>query len=421
MTVLTVRERDRLPIGGLARVLSHEDAATLARLSRSSILPSRAFSWEHQAIRFGPFCGVLRIGNLTIEVLPKVVTKFGADDEARGTLIAMLRAAGELSALPVGTAPLGLQRLHLLDVFIIDFCERVNALLRRGAVRSYIAREENLVSARGRIHLTVHVRRNLFDRSHIFCRYEEFSVNNPHNQALKAVLARLLNHAVAAETKGAVNALLRRMEDVSNQPPSALHLARLRFDRLTRPWQPLFERAAWFLKGMYPDVRAGASDNICLVFDMERLFEAYVGVLIRRSWRATGAEVKLQGPRRYFANATRGRAFEMRPDATVLTDRRLMRIYDAKWKRLDGAAPNWGIAREDIYQMASYASGYDCQHISLLYPCDGQTGPGLVETFQLADVHASRVDVFALDLQALVRGAPLPAELGPQPAQSSEV
>ena len=111
----------------------------------------------------------------------------------------------------------------------------------------------------------------------------------------------------------------------------------------------------------------------------------------------------------------------MRPDATVLTDRRPMRIYDTKWKRLDGAALNWGIAREDIYQMASYASGYDCQHISLLYPCDGQVGSGLVDTFELSGVHASRVDVFALDLEALVRGAPLPAGLGPQPAQSSEV
>jgi 5-methylcytosine-specific restriction enzyme subunit McrC len=66
MTVLTVRERDRLPIGEPGRGLRHEHAATLAKLSR--ILPSRAFSWEHQAIRLGPYCGVMRIGDLTIEV-----------------------------------------------------------------------------------------------------------------------------------------------------------------------------------------------------------------------------------------------------------------------------------------------------------------------------------------------------------------
>jgi 5-methylcytosine-specific restriction enzyme subunit McrC len=412
MTVLTVRERDRLPIGSPGPGLAHEHAAALARLSH--VLPSRAFSWEHQAIRLGPYCGVMRIGDLTIEVLPKVPTKFGDHREARGILIAMLRAAGELSLSPVGTGPLGLQRFHLLDVFIIDFCERVNALLRRGAIRSYEAREENLVSARGRIHLSEHLRRNIFDRSHIFCRYDEFSADNPHNQALKAVLTRLFDYAVAAETKGAVNVLLRRMEDVSSQPPSAARLARLRFDRITKPWQPLFERAAWFLKGLYPDVRAGASENICLVFDMERLFEAYVGVLIRRSWRDSGTEVKLQGPRRYLATTNNVGAFEMRPDATVLMDGRPVRMYDAKWKKLDGTPANSGVSRDDIYQMTSYASGYDCRHISLLYPCDEQLAPGLVRTFNLSDVHASVVDVFALDLDSLVRGAPLPNGVSPQ-------
>jgi len=121
---------------------------------------------------------------------------------------------------------------------------------------------------------------------------------------------------------------------------------------------------------------------------------------------ATGAQVVLQGPRQHLANATGGAAFEMRPDAAALNDdRHPVRIYDVKWKRLDTVAANSGIAREDIYQMASYASGYDCRHISLLYPCDDQVNSGLVETFKISDVNATRVDVFTLDLQALVSGA----------------
>jgi 5-methylcytosine-specific restriction enzyme subunit McrC len=236
-----------LPIDSSGSGLSEAHAAALSRLS--SILPPGVFSWEHKAVRFGPYCGVLRAGDLTLEVLPKVSTKFGGDGETRGVLIAMLRSAGELSAMPVGTAPLGLQRLHLLDVFIIDFCNRVNELLRRGAIRAYETREENLVAARGRIHMTEHVRRNWFDRSRIFCRYDEFSADNPHNQALKAVLTRLLSHAACAEAKGAVNSLLRRLADVSSRPCSVASLANLTFDRFTRPWQSVFERMAQFLGG----------------------------------------------------------------------------------------------------------------------------------------------------------------------------
>jgi 5-methylcytosine-specific restriction enzyme subunit McrC len=266
---------------------------------------------------------------------------------------------------------------------------------------------------RGRINLSEDVRRNLFDRSHVFCQFDEFTADNVHNRALKAVLLRLLHFAVTTETKGVVNALLLRMADISTQAPSVARLERLRFDRITKVWQPVFNRAAQFLKGLYPDVRAGQSDNVCLLFDMERLFEAYVGVLIRRSWRGTGSEVMLQGPRHCFASAAAGEIFEMRPDAAVTEHGRCLRIYDTKWKRLDTSQRDLGISQGDIYQMASYASGYNCRHISLLYPRDDQVRAGLVETFELSDGRNSRVDVFALDLETLVGGAPLPEGLGP--------
>jgi 5-methylcytosine-specific restriction enzyme subunit McrC len=138
-----------------------------------------------------------------------------------------------------------------------------------------------------------------------------------------------------------------------------------------------------------------------------------VGVLIRRAWRSTGAEVRLQGPRHCFASAATDEVFEMRPDAAVLEDGQCMRIYDTKWKMLNTSKPDLGVSQGDIYQMASYASRYDCDQISLLYPREDQAAAGLLETFQLSDGRGSRVDVFALDLEALVRGGPLPNELGP--------
>jgi 5-methylcytosine-specific restriction enzyme subunit McrC len=103
----------------------------------------------------------------------------------------------------------------------------------------------------------------------------------------------------------------------------------------------------------------------------------------------------------------------MRPDAAVLEDGQCLRIYDTKWKMLNTSKPDLGVSQADIYQMASYASRYDCDQISLLYPRDDQATAGLLETFELSDGRGSRVDVFALDLEALVRGAPLPNELGP--------
>ncbi len=60
MRRLTLRERGSLPIGPDGG-LSDAEAAKFAQLQPS--VPAGSISWEHRAIRFGPFCGVLRAGS----------------------------------------------------------------------------------------------------------------------------------------------------------------------------------------------------------------------------------------------------------------------------------------------------------------------------------------------------------------------
>ena len=417
MRLLTVRERDRVTIGASGGAgLTDADAGALAQLA--SALPLGALTWEHRSVRFGPFCGVLCVGELTIEVLPKIAGDSSEDISACGVLVAMLRAAGEMSDPPPGSAPLGLQSLHLLDVFILDFCGMVNGMLHRGAIRSYEPREENLAAVRGRLHLTEHIRQNLFDRGHIYCRYDELSVDNCHNRALKAVLAQLFVRAIGTRAKGAVNGLLRRLEDVPLRPCSAADISRLQFDRLTVRWRPIFERAVEFMRHLYPNVRAGRLDGPCLLFDMERLFEAFVCARLRSQWHIAGADgvkVVLQGPQRHFALAREKKsAFRMRPDISVVADDDTVeRIYDTKWKRLDATAAYHGVSSDDIYQLASYAGRYRCSRLALLYPRSGEAVSGLVESFEIHCPGAPLIDVYVLDLLALVRGATLPDGLIP--------
>ena len=380
MTTVTVCERDRLTIGGPTGLSEHQ-AAELARLAPA--LPPGAVTWEHRAIRFGPFCGVLHAGGLTIEILPKV-GDYG-EGNTRGVLVAMLKMVGELSPDTVGTASLADQERHLLDVFILDFCARVNDLLRRGAIRRYEPQEENLTTVRGRIQLAENTRRNPFDRSRLVCCYDELSPDNVHNRALKFVLGRLLAHALGTGVKTAVNGLLRRLEEVADRPCNAGDVERLPFDRLTRPWQSTFARAAWLLRGLYPDVLAGKIAGVCLLFNMERLFEAFVGAVLRRQWRGSDATVVLQGSGLHFARASGGLAFGMRPDATVIAaDKQPVLIADAKWKRLNTQAVNAGVGRDDIYQMAAYAGRYRCRDLALLYPSGDGVLPGQLESFAVS-------------------------------------
>ncbi len=410
MILLTVRERDRLPVGtGFGfdpRMLN-----LLVRLLPQ--LPAGSVTLEHQAVRFGPFCGVLRLGETVIEVLPKVAMDDGI---ARGTVAAMLRTVGDLRLAPAGAAALGAGSVHLLDLFILDFCASVQERLRQGGLRSYQTREEALTIVRGRLQFVETMRRP-FDQSRPVCRYDDLSPDNAHNRALKFVLRRLLKHCLGGKAKTAVNSLLLRMQDVGDQACSASDVERLGFDRLTRPWEPVFLRAASLLRGLFPDLFAGRQEAVGLLFSMERLFERFVGVVLRRTWSGSEAEVMLQGPSRSFVQTTQGGAFGMRPDvAAVTSDGRTLLIVDAKWKQLDRRSANVGVGRDDIYQMAAYAARYRCRELALLYPCQPAETAGLVEQFKLPDPLEAQVSAYALDVAALTRGQELPKALCPDPA-----
>jgi 5-methylcytosine-specific restriction enzyme subunit McrC len=158
-------------------------------------------------------------------------------------------------------------------------------------------------------------------------------------------------------------------------------------------------------------------DGLCLLFDMERLFEAFVGASLCRAWRtssAGGARVVLQGPSRHLAASTEGPAFRLRPDAAVVSAAgHVERLLDAKWKRLDPAAASRGVAREDAYQLAAYAGAYRCPNVALVYPRPAGLPAGLVETFELRLPGSPRIEVYAFDLCSAAALQPLPAGLRP--------
>jgi 5-methylcytosine-specific restriction enzyme subunit McrC len=324
MKRFTLRERDILPVGTAAG-LTEEEAAAFAQLHPA--LPAGTLNWEHRAIRFGPFCGVLRAGVVTVELLPKIDDGLDQDDSARGLLVAMLRATGTLTVSKAGAASLSQQRMHLLDLFILDFCERVHSALRAGAIACYQQQSDNLHALRGRLLLTEHLRLNAFDQSRLFCSFDERTINNRHNRALKAVLSHLLPLSISVRTKAAVAALLHRFDVVTQCKVSVSYIDQLPFDRMITRWEPVFARAKWLLQGLFPDVRAGQVDGTCLLFNMERLFETLLGLKIRRAWQdpAVGSyRIELQGPRRHLAESDAGLEFALRPDISVWGDDRII-------------------------------------------------------------------------------------------------
>jgi len=405
MRCLTFREREGVSIGpaGEIRELEAEGIAKLA-----GRLPAGTLAWGHRTLKFGPFCGVLQTDQLAIEVLPKIDHGSDRSEDMRGLLVAMLARAGQLGSKRVGDAGLAQQHSHLLDVFIEDFCGQVKSALRGGAIARYSEKTENLNAIRGRIELTEHLRANAFDRSHLLCRFDERSIDNPYNHALKGVLRILLGFALSPRTRAMVAAFLHRFDEVSDRRITSRDVGALRFDRTIRHWEPVFARARWLLTGLYPDVRIGDAAGSALLFNMEKLFETVLGLRIRHACQVqAGARltVGLQSPVKNLAKA----GFQLRPDITVQSGDECVAMFDAKWKRLNLAEPNSGVSSGDAYQMNAYASRYRCKRLALVYPASRDCPPGRITEFVLMTEERPVLDVVAIDVRELAFGSGISA------------
>ncbi len=373
METLTLHEHDSLPIvatrspGQLA--ISRSQASALARLE--SRLPAGIFRWGNAAVKFTQYCGVIALGDLSLEILPKLYGQEIEPGSSRTALIRMLHRARRLKPTPGNTAGIALQKHVLLDVFILHFCDQLHAALTQGMIRYYIEQQENLPVLRGRLRVEQQLKLNLGHRERLFCQYDEWSADNLYNQILKSTLQHLSRLALGSQARKQVTELLMRFDPIRNIEVDTSILAGLTFDRSNRRYAPIFEQCRWFIDGFHPDVLAGEASCLTLLFDMNRLFESYVAAECRKLACKHGLRLREQGPQQYLATREdRNQAlFLMKPDMTFLdADDRILLLADSKWKLLDERENRLRIAQSDLYQMTSYAASYGVSQLALMYP-----------------------------------------------------
>ncbi len=160
--VISIIEHQNLPIVGQREfgdiALGSKHSAILAELKT---IPSNAFTWGHNCIKWQQFCGLVQLGDITLEVLPKVTESRESPADSRSTLIKMLGKAGLIKLHKPGTANIDLASCSLLDVFIADFCQQLLHQLAQGSFKQYVSNEENLGVLRGKLRVADQLKTNL--------------------------------------------------------------------------------------------------------------------------------------------------------------------------------------------------------------------------------------------------------------------
>ena len=334
-------------------------------------LPPQTFSWGNRSVKFAQYCGVISLGQLSLEILPKIHGKETEPGACRKALIKMLIRARRLKAQRGGMANIALQKHALLDVFILHFCNQLHAELMQGMIRNYTERNENINVLRGRIRIEQQFKYNLAHKERLYCRYDELSCDNPHNQVIKYVLRVMRNLSTGVMARKQLAELLMRFDTITDVKADLQTIDSLTFNRSTCRYEPIFKQCRWFLQGLHPDVLIGHNACISLLFDMNKLFESYVANIFRKLAWTEGLRLREQGPQKYMVRRDdrNEQSFLMKPDMVFLdTNNCFKSIADAKWKLLNDREKKLGISQGDLYQMAGYAARYKVNRLALIYP-----------------------------------------------------
>ena len=407
MPIISVREFGKLHIGELdpeRPSITSSQAAHLRSLKRVTDL---IFKFVNETtLSAQQYVGATQAGGLTVEVLPKI--EGIADTTIRCNLVAMLSMALDLEISEGDVAKVATQNHGILEVLIRLFCDKLFAQVHRGLVRRYEGREENLPLLRGKLGVKEQVRLNAANPERLYCRFDEFQEDNPLNQILKAAVRLLLKASRELTNQRQLAELMLIFEGVSDVPRHSLPWHRIAFDRLNERYKPSYKLAQLFLTNTPPDVSGGGVQGFSLFFEMNSLFEEYVGRIARRVLHPEGYQVALQGPIRYLAldESSKRDVFAMKPDVVGLKDRAPQWIMDTKWKELSQEEAKEGVSQSDLYQMYAYANCYACSDVVLVYPHHAGMGAtaGVRTSYQLKSWTGggvARIRVATLDLSDL--------------------
>lgn len=328
------------------------------------------------------YVGLLSLGKgLQIEVLPKVDlsgTKVpGGSEEDRGKLlhilVSMLSFLPDFPGRPGDSAYFQHQEMELREFFIGLYLRKVERLLQEGMPRSYRAVEEELPAPRGRLDVHKALSRSPGRLHRLPYVHDEYLLDNPENRLVKSTLLLLATEARSERNARKALSLLSFLENVGESRDPERDYLRARKERGGGRYEEILTWSRVFLLHRSFLVEQGDVPSESLLFPMEKVFESFVGRLLKEAARkeAPGWTVTLQGKGRLFDDP---RSFEIRPDIRLHKDGRSV-VLDTKWKRLSAESRNGGVSQADMYQMYAYGKRFRAQDCYLLYPSSASALP----------------------------------------------
>lgn len=328
------------------------------------------YSLIHNGIQFCEYVGVIQVGNMTIEVLPKA-DKNENESQWRDMLIGMLRSIGVFSIHAPTSSSLSIKPNSILDLYFELFIIEIEYILHLGLIKKYRKAENNLTSLKGSIQFPKHIQKNLVHQELFFVKHTTYDGQHQLHQILYKTLILINNINTNIRLQSRIGQLLLNFpEQVDIQVHEGL-FEKLNFDRKSENYRKAIEIARLLLLNYHPNLSQGQNHVLALMFDMNLLWEQFVYISLRK-YKAPGISISPQASKSFWKPKT-GRTTSIRPDIVIKRDNTNIAVLDTKWKNLNGYNPS----PDDLRQMYVYQKYFASGKVMLVYPGDFESREGI--------------------------------------------
>ncbi|WP_396587744.1 McrC family protein [Bermanella sp. R86510] len=368
----------------------------------------------HRSLKLESYVGFLQSPNgESIEILPK--TRLGVEDPlmARRILQRMLIASLGVKPRNVGTAELLRMPEPLHEWIFNQFLTELQHLVSKGLRFDYQRMNEESRFIRGQLRLDQQ-QRQLPGRQHLFhISHDIFTPDRLENRLLKTALSYILYSCKSAENWRLANELAHQLDEISIEQKPLQRIKHWQSSKLMQLYNDIYPWCELVLEKLNPNFQQGYHRGIAMLFPMERLFEKYVEVSLRRnlpsSYRLQAqASSKSLMKHQFESSDIATSIFQLRPDL-LLKSAEGTQVLDTKWKLLDQQKANtkdkYGIDESDLYQMFAYGHKYQngYGHMMLIYPRNDRFKSPL-PVFRYSDSLGIWVVPFCLETGSLISG-----------------
>ena len=309
-------------------------------------------------IRVGPFAGIIQLTDKRIHFSTKVNARLFY-------MLSFLKSEDEFLYDP--ETPIEIREgTNFFDIIGRFFLNYVKDILRRGLLKKYVRKKENLRFLKGKILIKNQIKENLVDKSRFFCEYEDLTFDNLENQIVLSALHSLIS---LIRFNKRIRNELRRFETVLKDFISLLKVNpaecnHIRFNRINLHYANIIGLSKLILEERFiRSIHKGESRGFNFIVNMNKVYEDFiteiVEEIIEQDLEFKEFEIERQ-PR--FSKLVRERTLITKPDIVIRRgEKRYPFIIDTKYKREDSNA--------DYYQVIAYSLALrNSKACCLIYP-----------------------------------------------------